>query len=1257
MSGEAAERTDQTDQVDQEQPWPGLLPFREADKERFFGRSAQTEALLRLVLRERLTVLFGMSGLGKTSLLQAGLVPRLREREVFPVTIRFAWHDPAGLSAQVRQILERQAAEAGIEMPPERPGETLWELFHRREEHFWNHENRIVAPLLIFDQFEEIFTHGAQRRDEVRAFIRELGDLVEGRIPEEVRKRGDQDPTVSEGFDYDRHHYKVLVSLREDYLAALEGLTGEIRSLALHRFHLRRMNGRDALEAVLGPGGHLLDETVARKIVLFVAGEEEEEPGAPGKPPEAVDLDDLADLKIEPALLSVFCRELNKKRIESGASKIDAGLLAGDRTKILAGFYERSLAGMGPQVRRFIEESLLTVSGDRNSVPWDNAVNTPGITPEVLEELQNRRLLRIEELERRKWIELTHDRLTGVIRSSREARRKREEQQEVEARLLKADRVARRNLWIAIAMAALLVGVVVLGAGYRLAHEKADREQEQRLAAQRRAEVAEEGKRMALARSAARGALALPQAGRAAEALAVVAQAARENRADPELRALLVNLLLTRSWPLPLLSVQSEKALNGAELSPDGRLLVTASWDGTARLWDAASGEPGAVLKPGDVVNSASFSPQGDRVVTATAGGAVQVWDVRSGRAAGSPLPHPRAVLSARFGPEGRQIVTACADGKARLWDAASGKLLLTVDHGRAVNAAELGPDGKRILTASDDRTARLWNSKTGRPAGPPMRHKSEVCAARFSRTGRRVITGAKDGTVQIWTVQGRGPSLALAPPHRGAVYAAALSPDEQWAVTASEDGTARVWRTATGEPFGEPVRHGLAVRSAAFSSDGGRIVTASWDGRAALWQLPAAASPALDLPTGTRLGSAHFSPDGQLAVTAGLSDDPDVTAPALVWDARTGQRLGVPLVHTARIRSARFSPDSSRVLTASDDKTAQLWDARTGRKIGEPLRHDGPVASAEFSRTGRWIVTASEDRTARLWDGRTGAPAAVPPLKHRDLVMSARFSRDESLVITASDDGEAQLWSTATGQPEGPPLRHGTVPVRLAEIGSDGRTALTAAGNKAYVWEIPGGRLIGTVAHPENVTFAELSPHGDRFVTTSEDGAAREWDAATAQLLCELRPDPARGQTKIVAARFDPSGERIATAADSGAVQLWSAESGDPLGSPFEQDSEVLWLEFSPRGDHLVTAAGDGTARIWAVPAGGPDDTGRLADLAEAVGGFRIVGGALVPNQQAVETVKRLRAETAAPQSGEPAITAFLRWFLAGPADRPRLP
>ncbi|HKH44291.1 MAG TPA: hypothetical protein VKM72_06485, partial [Thermoanaerobaculia bacterium] len=396
--------------VDADNPWPGLASFRESDRELFFGRETETQEILRLALRERLTVLFGLSGLGKTSLLSAGLFPLLRRENVLPVYIRLDWSGSEDarrtLSDQVRQAIAREATEAGIEVPAFHEAETLWESLHRQGAELWSPRNRIVTPLLVFDQFEEIFTLGrgnAARAQEAEAFLTELADLCEGSVPAGLRARLEADPSATRDFSFTRHPYKILLSLREDFLPELEGLRGRIRSIVQNRFRLRRMNGDNALRVITQAGGHLVEPDAPERIVRFVAGRESDEI------PQT-------ELEIEPALLSVVCRELNNKRRAQGLPRITADLVRGNRDEILSGLYERSVGDLGPEVRSFIEERLLTKSGFRDSVALENAVELPGVTREALDKLTDRRLLRIEDRAGMQRLELTHDVLTGVIR-------------------------------------------------------------------------------------------------------------------------------------------------------------------------------------------------------------------------------------------------------------------------------------------------------------------------------------------------------------------------------------------------------------------------------------------------------------------------------------------------------------------------------------------------------------------------------------------------------------------------------------------------------------------------------------------------------------------------------------------------------------------------------------------------------------------------------------------------------------------------
>ena len=410
--------------VDDEHPWPGLASFREQDEYFFKGRGPDIEELHGLVERERLTVLFGVSGLGKSSLLQAGLFPRLRMGNILPVYIRLDFgQSSASLSEQVFAAIAGQVQEKAIEAPLHTEQETLWAYFHRKDAEFWDARNRIVVPLLCFDQFEEIFTLGyedLERRADLKKFLIELADLVEGRCPESVKARLDANPDDAKNFNFSRHPYKLIFSLREDYLAHLEGLRELMPSVIHNRMRLLHMNGEQALTVANQTQGRLMEPGVAETVVRLVGGKQGE------------DRRELSGLRIEPALLSLVCRELNEKRITNKASQIDAQSVASNREQILENFYARALNDQSPELRHFIEDKLITVSGFRNSEAYDNAVGLPGITAEALARLVQRRLLRLEERDGVKRIELIHDVLTGVVRKSRDQRLVLEKQKQVE---------------------------------------------------------------------------------------------------------------------------------------------------------------------------------------------------------------------------------------------------------------------------------------------------------------------------------------------------------------------------------------------------------------------------------------------------------------------------------------------------------------------------------------------------------------------------------------------------------------------------------------------------------------------------------------------------------------------------------------------------------------------------------------------------------------------------------------------------------
>jgi WD40 repeat protein len=610
-----------------------------------------------------------------------------------------------------------------------------------------------------------------------------------------------------------------------------------------------------------------------------------------------------------------------------------------------------------------------------------------------------------------------------------------------------------------------------------------------------------------------------------------------------------------------------------ASFSPDGTRVVTASVDGTARIWNATTSQSIATLMGHtDTIPAASFSPDGTRVVTASRDNTARIWNAATGQPIATFTGHRDGVWAAAFSPDGTRVVTASADKTAQIWNAATGQPIATLTgHTDPVSAASFSPDSTRVVTASWDKTARIWNAATGQLIATLTGHADSISTASFSADGIRVVTASDDKTARIWNAA-TGQSIATLTGHTNRVVTASFSPDGTRVLTGAWDQTARIWNAATGQPIAILAGHTRQVVAASFSPNGTQVVTGAWDKTARIWNTATGQSITTLAEHMSALYAASFSPDGTRVVTA--SND----RTARIWNTATGHSIAILTGHTEAVSAASFSPDGTRAVTASRDRTARVWNAATGQPIATITGHKDFVSAASFSPDGTGVVTASWDKTARIWSAATGQLIATLT-GHRSFVLAASFSPDGTCVVTASEDKTARIWNAATGQLIATLAGH-RGPVSAASFSPDGTRVITASQDQtARIWNAATGEPIASLAgHTDSVLAVAFSADGTQVVTASQDETARIWDAATGQLIATLTGH--RGP--VSAASFSPDGTRVITASSDRTARIWNAATGQPIANLAGHTDFVLAASFSPDGIQVVTASLDNTARIW---------------------------------------------------------------------------
>jgi WD40 repeat protein len=906
-------------------------------------------------------------------------------------------------------------------------------------------------------------------------------------------------------------------------------------------------------------------------------------------PQNSVEDTSFSRTEVEPALLSVVCRELNNRRIQAGQPQLTTELIdSGAQQQIIAEFYERSFEGLAPSVREWVEDNLLTSGGYRDSEAVEDAERHPGVTRAGIDELVARRLLRLEDRSGVLRVELTHDVLTGVTRASRDHR----VQTLAGERVMVAERARRKRFRLmvagstAAALAAVGLSIVFAVLLQRARHEQVRLLETQGLMLLTQANVGIE-----------RGIPGDPGAN--------LGQALRTAPGQATIVARAVTLLSQREQPRLALQ-ETARTLLG--VPPAGFV-----WRGPGTL---------EVYSASDAVRLDTKTTRTQQLEFRSTGDDDEHW---GGLQIGFGLPatgllapdqdpgkdkdksgpprrkiiayDPRLQVAVWRGTEGRQVVYDLAEGRvlarplrltadaAPLQLSADRRWLAHVDAQQTVQV--VAPDGQASRTIAA-------------PAGLTWRPTAVAAAA------AALLLQGGDGSWH-WAVWRNGSYRTVA---LGAfMVAPRLRSDGQSVLVVREAQVMRLQLDAQGLLRSHPVlRHALPVLAMDLSSDEKRVVTGSLDRTARVAEIDAGVGVGVPMRHEGAVVAVRFVGDG-LFVATGSRD-----GTARVWRAGADKPAIEPAMHGSSVVDIAVDPKVQEMATLGADGSIALWQLQL-KPPGQLIRLEAAINALAVSPDGTHVAAALDNGQVLMWALERSQPGLARE-RWRDtsrpsagLVLA--FNAAGSELAVGRQDGSVQRVQVNGGAATELALTHRNA-VRSLGYSPDGALLAIATSNRsAQLWELAGNRQ-HALAMPQqgDVTQLQFSPDGKRLATVESPSAAgsvwavRVWDTATTieqtpahlmaagQRVGKIAWHAADTQPLVIGGSWhgtspwsgaqSPDGALLFGGGTDGTGVLVQAATGLRLGAPMRHDNTVLAAEFSADGQWLVTRAADRVARVW---------------------------------------------------------------------------
>jgi WD40 repeat protein len=1159
MSAGAEARTEQLP----DRPYVGLDNYSEEFAAVFFGRRSENDALIGSFRASRFMLLYAQSGVGKSSLLRAGVVPRLREVAAadmeegepprYVPAVCGSW-DGDAVELVRQSIVDTVAAvpfrwESAADDLPRDDLEAIVESVTTKLD---------STLLLVFDQFEEYFRHqGEQAR---AAFADAVGRCV---------RRADL-------------RVNFLISIREDAYASLGNLfKGRVPNVYGSYLNLAPLGVEDAELAIRKPlekfGAGIKDDLVE----AVLKGVTEKAPGQNGNGSNGHASG--GGPFVATPYLQLVMETLWKQETTTGENggkllTLDTLERLEGTEKIIQRHVSRAMDDLDEGERKVAAAALrylapsdrgkLTLTVDRLAYFTGKPADA---LRRVLDHLDRWRIVKAPTPD---GYEIFHDVLaTHIIawrtrfereqqtKAERDERNKRvaaerREAEEREAKLHQERRARLRGrLFIgAVVVAAVAIGVIL----WQAAENQRERSTSRRLAAD---------------------ALGYPPI----ELSSLYALEARKTSNTVESRQAIMRLADNHELGPPL---PGPDRITGVAVSPKAGLVATASdgltrdgtrFDGSVRIW-ALNGLRdlkdrtlvGSVIAPhSGAINGVSFSPDGKTLATAGGDGSVRLWDLTSdshGQIAEFKGEKTAPVNTVAFSPSGRFVASGSCfkdfhepstDTVVRLWNVEQRRLSSRlVGQKGGVCGVAFGANDRQMATGDDEGTVTLWDLRS-RYAGRIIAtgHTGAINELRFSPDGKRLASGGADETVRVWDVEGNRRLGKPLTGHAGVITGLAFSPDGTTLASVARDRTLRLWDLETQEELGEPFQsHSAAVMSVAFA-DADTLVSGGRDG-ARVWNV-----------AGTREFSAPIEADPAGVVAVAVSRDGKLAWSGLggqvgIWDMRQHHRIARFKAPTDNVNSIAFSPNGKTLVWAADTKP----DA---------------VPKDRAYVQGWNLVTRKRFSITPVPPQQKGTP--TPPI-HK--VRALGFSPDGKLVAFdeiagetgQTERGSVRIWDLRTRR-----FRPGpTHPLEGHAIAfsPDSKTLALAADRGVTLWDVDDGRVIDQLrAHKDFVFGAAFSPDGTKLATASRDGAVILWDVAERRQIGV----PMLRRTTVYSVAFSPDGKTLAAAGDDHLVQLWDVATHRPLGAPVAgHKGTVFGVAFSPDGRTLASGSIDGDVRVW---------------------------------------------------------------------------